>query len=168
DETGLPAQLLKLEITESVVMENVESAVDTLRQVCALGVEVSLDDFGTGYSSLSYLHKFPITTLKIDRSFVQKMEDGGENAEIVRTILTLARTLRMEVIAEGVETAEQAARLAALDCQFCQGFFYSRPLDEEAAGALLAHGRRWEPPLREDGVAEFCAGAAATEAKLSM
>lgn len=168
DETGLPAQHLKLEITESVVMENVESAVDTLRQVCALGVEVSLDDFGTGYSSLSYLHKFPITTLKIDRSFVQKMEDGGENAEIVRTILTLARTLRMEVIAEGVETAEQAARLAALDCQFCQGFFYSRPLDEEAAGALLAHGRRWEPPLREDGVAEFCAGAAATEAKLSM
>ncbi len=138
DETGLDPRSLKLEITESVVMENIEAAVETLESLRALGVEVSIDDFGTGYSSLSYLHRLPIDTLKVDRSFVSRMASNNENTEIVRTIVTLAQSLDMKVVAEGVETSEQLAQLQILRCEGGQGFLFSRPLDAEAAGALLS------------------------------
>jgi EAL domain-containing protein (putative c-di-GMP-specific phosphodiesterase class I) len=136
-ETGLPPQCLKLEITESAVMDNAESAATLLTQLRSLGLQLSIDDFGTGYSSLSYLHRFPVDTLKIDRSFVSRMGEGGENSEIVRTIVTLASNLGMAVIAEGVETEEQHARLEALTCEYGQGYLYSKPVDAELALSLI-------------------------------
>ena len=104
-----------------------------LKQLCGLGVHLCIDDFGTGYSSLSYLHRFPVRTLKIDRSFIGRMGSGGENSEIVRTIITLANNLAMEVVAEGVETAEQFAQLKSLKCTQGQGYLFSRPVDAKAA-----------------------------------
>jgi diguanylate cyclase (GGDEF)-like protein len=129
---------LKLEITESVVMENAEAATIMFKQLRALGVQLSIDDFGTGYSSLSYLHRFPVNYLKIDRSFVSRMTDASDNAEIVRTIVTLARNLGMEVIAEGVETQEQNQQLKALGCEYGQGYLFSKPVDTAAVSVLLA------------------------------
>jgi diguanylate cyclase (GGDEF)-like protein/PAS domain S-box-containing protein len=137
DESKIDPRSLKLEITESVVMENIEAATEMLKQLRDLGVELSIDDFGTGYSSLSYLHRFPISTLKIDRSFVSSMADNNENTEIVRTIVMLARNLGMKVVAEGVETKEQLAQLRALECDYGQGYFFSRPTDVDATGKLL-------------------------------
>ncbi len=136
-ETGLDAQYLKLEITESVVMENAEIARMMLTQLCALGVHLCIDDFGTGYSSLSYLHRFPMKTLKIDRSFIGRMGFAGENSEIVRTIITLANNLGMEVVAEGVETEEQLAQLKLLRCGLGQGYLFSCPLNAEAAALFV-------------------------------
>ncbi|HWT02608.1 MAG TPA: EAL domain-containing protein [Pyrinomonadaceae bacterium] len=137
-ETRLSPRGLKLEITESVVMENFETATEMLQQLRDLGVQLSIDDFGTGYSSLSYLHRFPIDTLKIDRSFVIKMIDNNENLEIVRTIVMLAQNLGMDVIAEGVETKEQLALLRKLKCENGQGYYFSKPLDVKGAETLLA------------------------------
>ncbi|MFL6255105.1 MAG: putative bifunctional diguanylate cyclase/phosphodiesterase [Pyrinomonadaceae bacterium] len=136
-ESGLKAANLKLEITESMVMENFDTAIDMLTQLRILGVGLSIDDFGTGYSSLSYLHRFPIDTLKIDRSFVTQMTDNSENAEIVRTIVTLARSLDMEVVAEGVETADQLRQLGDLGCDYGQGYLFSRPVGAGQAAELL-------------------------------
>jgi diguanylate cyclase (GGDEF)-like protein/PAS domain S-box-containing protein len=145
DATGLDPRLLKLEITESVVMESVESAAGTLEKLRALGVELSIDDFGTGYSSLSYLHKLPIDTLKIDRSFVSRMAENNENKEIVRTIIMLAKTLGMGVIAEGVETREQAELLRELECDCVQGFLISRPIvAAETDRLILGSLAEWE------------------------
>jgi EAL domain-containing protein (putative c-di-GMP-specific phosphodiesterase class I) len=127
---------LKLEITESVVMENAEAAAQTFKQLRALGVQLSIDDFGTGYSSLSYLHRFPLNYLKIDRSFVDRMTTDGDNA-IVRTIATLARNLGMEVIAEGIETEDQYNRLRILGCEYGQGYLFSPPVSTDRAWALL-------------------------------
>lgn len=137
-ETRLNPRGLKLEITESVVMENIETATQMLQQLRDLGVQLSIDDFGTGYSSLSYLHRFPIDTLKIDKSFVMKMIDNNENIEIVRTIIMLAQNLGMDVIAEGVETKEQLALLRKLKCEKGQGYYFSRPLETGAAEHLLS------------------------------
>ncbi|MFN2414488.1 MAG: putative bifunctional diguanylate cyclase/phosphodiesterase [Pyrinomonadaceae bacterium] len=137
-DAGLKAANLKLEITESMVMENVDTAIGMLTQLRNLGVGLSIDDFGTGYSSLSYLHRFPIDTLKIDRSFVAEMTDNAENAEIVRTIVTLARSLDMDVVAEGVETVEQLRHLGALSCDYGQGYLFSRPVGAGQAVELLA------------------------------
>jgi EAL domain-containing protein (putative c-di-GMP-specific phosphodiesterase class I) len=137
-DAGLRAANLKLEITESMVMENIDTAIDMLMQLRGLGVGLSIDDFGTGYSSLSYLHRFPIDTLKIDRSFVTQMTDNAENAEIVRTIVTLARSLDMDVIAEGVETMEQLRQLGGLGCDYGQGYLFSRPVGAGPAVELLA------------------------------
>lgn len=136
-ETGLAAEYVKLEITESVVMKNAEIATAMLIQLCALGVHLSIDDFGTGYSSLSYLHRFPVKTLKIDRSFIGRMGHGGENSEIVRTINTLAQNLGMEVVAEGVETVEQLEQLKSMKCTLGQGYLFSRPLEAHAARAYI-------------------------------
>lgn len=135
--TGMSPNQLKLEITESVVMENVEVASQMLQQLRSLGIELSIDDFGTGYSSLSYLHRLPIDTLKIDRSFVSRIQENNENKEIVRTIILLAQNLGMGVIAEGVETKEQVERLRELNCEHGQGYFFSRPVDPEVAGKLI-------------------------------
>ena len=146
-ETDVEPQSLKLEITESMVMENIETAVEMLEQLRALGIEFSIDDFGTGYSSLSYLHRFPISTLKIDRSFVSRMTDNNENAEIVRTIVMLARSLKMNVVAEGVETRDQLAQLALLECEYGQGYYFSKPLDPQGAARLLAERHTYPIPL---------------------
>ena len=134
--SNLQPHHLKLEITESVVMENAEAAAQTFKQLRALGVQLSIDDFGTGYSSLSYLHRFPLNYLKIDRSFVDRMTSDGDDA-IVRTIATLARNLGMEIIAEGIETEEQYKKLKALGCEYGQGFLFSRPVTVDAAYRLL-------------------------------
>ncbi len=128
-ESHLDPWHLKLEITETVVMENSELAAITLAKLRGLGVRLSIDDFGTGYSSLSYLNRFPVDTLKIDRSFVTRMSQADENLQIVKTIVTLAGNLGMEVIAEGVETEDQLNQLKALKCQYAQGFLFSEPLD---------------------------------------
>ncbi|MBV8855497.1 MAG: EAL domain-containing protein [Acidobacteria bacterium] len=136
--SGLKPESLKLEITESVVMENIEKTIEMLRQLRALGVESSIDDFGTGYSSLSYLHHFPSTTLKVDRSFISRMGGEDENGEIVRTILLLARNLGMCVVAEGVETEAQLAQLRALSCDYGQGYLFSKAVNAAAIGRLLS------------------------------
>jgi diguanylate cyclase (GGDEF)-like protein/PAS domain S-box-containing protein len=136
-ETNLAPASLRLEITESVVMENAEITTAMLRQLRSLGVQLSIDDFGTGYSSLSYLHRLPVNNLKIDRSFVSQMRPGNENSEIVRTIITLARNLNMEVVAEGIETEDQLGQLKALACDYGQGYLLSKPVTAELAGALL-------------------------------
>ena len=136
-ETKVDPKGLKLEITESTVMSDVEAATKTFQRLKELGLQLSIDDFGTGYSSLSYLHKFPLDTLKIDRSFVMKMSESGENKEIVRAIVTLAQNLGMTVIAEGVETKEQVAELRSLGCEKGQGYFFSKPMGAEAAERLI-------------------------------
>lgn len=135
-ETGVDPNFLKLEITESVLMDDFESAAAMLFQLRALGVRLSIDDFGTGYSSLTYLHRFPIDTLKIDRSFVDVLDK--DNVEIVRTILSLAENLRMDVVAEGVETQEQMALLRSLSCQSGQGFFFSKPMNVADAEKVIS------------------------------
>ncbi len=145
-ETGLNPCSLRLEITESVVMENIHGAAEMLRQLRSLGVQSSIDDFGTGYSSLSYLHRFPSSTLKIDRSFVSGMSDQSENLEIIRTIVMLAQNLNMQVVAEGTETEEQVAQLRALGCKYAQGFFFSRPLSVEAASKLILNDQTYPLP----------------------
>ncbi len=136
-ETGLNPRCLKLEITESVIMSNAEDAIDTVLRLSKMGVRVSIDDFGTGYSSLSYLHRFPIDTLKVDRSFVSRIGNDGENAEIIKTIITLANNLGLDVVAEGVENAEQLAYLREVRCTHGQGYLYSRPVDNEAIEKML-------------------------------
>ena len=138
EETELPAHCLKLEITETVVMENAAAATAMLQQLSNSGIRLSIDDFGTGYSSLSYLHRFPLNTLKIDRSFVKGMRGEGEDSEIVKTILTLAHNLGLDAIAEGIETADQLEKLRSLNCEFGQGYFFSKPLDSNAAGLFIA------------------------------
>jgi diguanylate cyclase (GGDEF)-like protein/PAS domain S-box-containing protein len=136
-ETGLEARFLRLEVTESHVMENSDVAITIMNKLRELGVQLSIDDFGTGYSSLSYLQRLPINFLKIDRSFINLMNSNHENSEIVRAIVMLAKNLNMQVIAEGIETEEQALKLINLDCAFGQGYFYSKPTDAMQAEAIL-------------------------------
>lgn len=139
---------LKLEITESVIMGNAEQAEVTVKKLCEMGVRVSIDDFGTGYSSLSYLHRFPIDTLKVDRSFINRIGCEKENAEIVQTIVTLACNLGMEVVAEGVETKEQLDFLKQVHCRYGQGYFYSRPLSNDMATEMIQNLEgKFEMPL---------------------
>ena len=126
--SGLEGEQLKLEITESVVMHNAEQATQTLAKLKTLGVGVAVDDFGTGYSSLAYLRRFPIDQLKIDRSFVQDATVHPDSAAIVQSIIGLARNLRMQTVAEGVETVGQRAFLQAAGCDLMQGYLFSRPL----------------------------------------
>ena len=133
---------LMLEITESTIMERPESITYTLEKLRQLNVQLHVDDFGTGYSSLSYLHRFPIDALKIDHSFVTRM-GIDENLEIVRTIMNLARNLGLYVIAEGVETKEQVAQLKALQCDYAQGFFFSRPVERHIAQLLITTQPVW-------------------------
>ena len=136
-ESQLKPWHLKLEVTESVVMENPEIAAVTLAKLRALGVLLSIDDFGTGYSSLSYLNRFPLDILKIDRSFISTMNQSDENLQIVKTIVTLAGNLGMEVIAEGVETEEQLNQLRLLKCQYAQGFLFSEPMNAMDADLFI-------------------------------
>jgi len=140
ERTGLDPSALRLEITETLIMENDESVLDILARLKALGVLLSIDDFGTGHSSLSRLHRFPIDTFKIDRSFVSRIGTEIENPEIVQTIVSLARTLGMEVIAEGVESAAQVEHLRELGCEYGQGYFFARPQTEAGVAAMLDRG----------------------------
>jgi EAL domain-containing protein (putative c-di-GMP-specific phosphodiesterase class I) len=136
-ESGLPAQRLELEITESVLMQNNESSLLTLHQLRELGVRIALDDFGTGYSSLSYLRSFPFDRIKIDRSFVADLLDGNEAVAIVHAILSLASSLKMQTTAEGVETAVQQRLLQAAGCDEMQGHLFSQPLPASGIGELI-------------------------------
>jgi diguanylate cyclase (GGDEF)-like protein/PAS domain S-box-containing protein len=147
-ELALPPKALKLEITESTVMADPTAAVEMLQQIKALGIHLAIDDFGTGYSSLSYLHRFPLDTLKIDRSFISGMGDDGEGMEIARTILPMANNLQLDVVAEGVETIQQVAFLKKLQCKYGQGFYFSRPLSAEGTTALLAEDLAWQTPVQ--------------------
>jgi diguanylate cyclase (GGDEF)-like protein len=149
-ETGLDASSLRLEITESVIMENIDLVAEKLLPLRSLGIEFYIDDFGTGYSSLSYLQRLPVDALKIDRSFISRLGTSEENLEIVRTIVSLAQNLKMNVIAEGIETAEQLAELQALNCGGGQGqgYFFSKPLDTQAATALITR-KEWNSILTQ-------------------
>lgn len=144
EELRMPAEALKLEITESTVMGDPSSAIAMLQEIKSLGIRLAIDDFGTGYSSLSYLHRFPLDTLKIDRSFIHDIRDDGEGLEIARTILPMANNLRLDVVAEGVETIEQVALLRKLHCKYGQGFYFSRPLSAEGSTALLTAEPSWQ------------------------
>lgn len=137
-ETKLDPHNLKLEITESSLVEDTQHTIVVIRELKALGVEFSLDDFGTGYSSLSYLHQFPFDTIKIDRSFVNSVGDNDEKIGIVRAIVSLANSLGMNTIAEGIETDNQLAQLKALKCQYGQGYYLSKPLDKQIIETVIA------------------------------
>jgi diguanylate cyclase (GGDEF)-like protein/PAS domain S-box-containing protein len=143
ERTALDPARLELEMTESVVMAPTHQNAERLHSLRDLGIRLLIDDFGTGYSSLSSLQSFPLDSLKIDRTFVSRMEFDEEKREIVRTILALARTLEMEVVAEGIETAEQLAQLRELGCEYGQGFFFSNALDERAAGSWMEKPPSW-------------------------
>ncbi len=138
-ETGVDPRSLKLELTETVTMRDVQRTAEILGEIKALGVRLSIDDFGTGYSSLSYLRRFPLDTLKVDRSFVSEMNSSKENLEIVQTIIALAHKIGMEVVAEGTETVEQIDQLRSLSCECAQGYFFGKPMDANSIlqGVLL-------------------------------
>jgi EAL domain-containing protein (putative c-di-GMP-specific phosphodiesterase class I) len=146
ERTGLPSGTLGLEITESVIMRDPESSTTSLRALKDLGVRLAVDDFGTGYSSLAYLRRFPVDLLKVDRAFVDGLgADSGdaEDRAIVAAVVSLAHTLGMKAIAEGVETADQLAELRAMGCDMAQGFFVAKPLTAPDIDDLLARKPRW-------------------------
>jgi EAL domain-containing protein (putative c-di-GMP-specific phosphodiesterase class I) len=139
---NLPPQRLRLEISEQTLMDDADRNIELIDRLRRLGVQVQIDDFGTGSSSLTYLHRFSVDTLKIDRSFVSRMGKPGDRAAIVQAIVTLARDMGISVVAEGVETPGQSAQLQDLRCDRGQGFFFSHPLEADAAADLLVarHG----------------------------
>lgn len=151
-EACLDPHYLKLELTESVTMRDVERAAQILGELKTLGVRLSMDDFGTGYSSLSYLRRFPLDTLKIDRSFVSEMENSGESRAIVQMIMSLGRSLGMEMVAEGVETAKQVSLLKSLGCEYAQGYFFSEPIDQEGMVEVLLKSRGSAYRLQQQSV----------------
>jgi diguanylate cyclase (GGDEF)-like protein len=149
-EANLSPSSLKLEITESAAMENATRTILILEVLKEIGVQLSIDDFGTGYSSLSYLHRFPIDTLKIDRSFVNSVGENGEDSEILQTIVSLAKNLKMRVIAEGIETDSQLNVLRNLGCDYGQGYLMSKPLPKDAVDELLRKQHYWLPCAKSD------------------
>ena len=144
-DSGIRAETLKLEITESSAMENAEHTIGLLNRLKQIGVQLSIDDFGTGFSSLSYLQRLPFDTLKIDRSFVYSVGENGENSEILQTIISLAKSLRMRVIAEGIETESQLAVLRNLGCDYGQGYLLAKPKSKEETEKLLYQHVSWLP-----------------------
>ena len=137
EDTGIDVRHLKLEITETLLMENTAIADRVINQLKARQIKLAIDDFGTGYSSLSYLDRFPVDTLKIDRSFVNRLDEKNQASTIVKATLDLAHNLGFNVVAEGVETQEQAEQLKDWGCEFAQGFFYVKPLDVQSAWQFL-------------------------------
>jgi EAL domain-containing protein (putative c-di-GMP-specific phosphodiesterase class I) len=151
---GVDPRLLELEITESTAMRNAEATGTTLRNLKALGVRIAIDDFGTGYSSLSYLKRFPIDSLKIDRSFVTELPGNQDDATIAQAIITMAHALRLKVVAEGVETRAQLEFLTANGCDEIQGYYFSRPLPAEQCTQLLRDKRKLPLPRAEERPAQ--------------
>jgi diguanylate cyclase (GGDEF)-like protein len=145
--TGLPGPALTLEMTESVLMERTDEVVELLRRMKTLGLKVAVDDFGTGYSSLSYLSRFPVDILKIDKSFVQHLGNDNGRGELVHTIVRLGESLRLDTVAEGIETTAQCESLTAMGCIFGQGYLFSRPLPPEDIDALLEEQSRLRVPV---------------------
>jgi EAL domain-containing protein (putative c-di-GMP-specific phosphodiesterase class I) len=141
DETRLDPGCLELELTESMMMHNVELAVGTLRDLKAMGVELSIDDFGTGYSSLSYLKRFSVGRLKIDQSFVRDIASDPDDAAIAQAVISLGHSLGLKVTAEGVETEEQLAFLKGSGCDEAQGYYLGRPMSPAEFESLLANGK---------------------------
>jgi EAL domain-containing protein (putative c-di-GMP-specific phosphodiesterase class I) len=137
-ESGLDPALLELEVTESMLMHSVDTTLETLFRLKDMGVRLAIDDFGTGYSSLSYLKRFPLDTLKIDRSFIKDLPRDAEDAAIARAIIAMAHSLKLAVVAEGVEAAEQLAFLQQHGCDVVQGYLFSRPVSPEDFATLLA------------------------------
>jgi EAL domain-containing protein (putative c-di-GMP-specific phosphodiesterase class I) len=137
EESGLAPHRLQLELTETVLMDNIDGHVDLMCALKDLGVSLALDDFGKGYSSLSYLHRFPIDRIKIDRAFVGGLPESRADLAIVSAVLSFARALDMEVVAEGVETQAHVDALCGLGCEYAQGFFFHRPAAPEQLTALL-------------------------------
>jgi len=151
EKTGLKPACLDLEITESMLMDNAETAISTLTALKKMGITISLDDFGTGYSSLAYLKRFPIDTVKVDRSFVQDITADSDDASITRAVITMAHHLKLKVVAEGVETQEQLALLISHQCDVIQGYFFSRPLAAPAMMDLLTTDKRLPKNLLRSG-----------------
>jgi EAL domain-containing protein (putative c-di-GMP-specific phosphodiesterase class I) len=141
-DTGVDPRNVELEITESVLIEEDHDARETMAALKAMGFRLALDDFGTGYSSLSYLRRFPVDRLKIDRSFVERIDSDAESEAMVRAIVRLAKALNLEVIAEGVETDGQRRLLRAVGCGEAQGFFFSEPVEASQIGDLLNNRQR--------------------------
>ena len=139
-ETEIEPGAIELELTESVAMNEVEKTLERLQELHDLGVQIAIDDFGTGYSSLAYLKRFPIHTLKIDKSFVLNTPQDQGDLAIVKGVIALAHNLRLKVVAEGVETEEQASYLRAEGCEFLQGFHFSRPIPKAEFENLLRYG----------------------------
>ncbi|MDZ8226686.1 EAL domain-containing protein [Nostoc sp. ChiVER01] len=137
-QTGLKGDFITLEITESMLIQNINKTIDLLTQLKARNIQISIDDFGSGYSSLNYLHRLPADNLKIDRSFVSQMQEGNRNYQVVSTIIALSNQLELAVVAEGIETPQQLQWLQQLECEFGQGYLFSKPLSYETAEALLA------------------------------
>jgi EAL domain-containing protein (putative c-di-GMP-specific phosphodiesterase class I) len=136
-ETGQPARLLELEITETTLMQDIDETRDKLEEIAAMGVRLAIDDFGTGYSSLSYLKRFPVHKLKVDQGFVRDLTVDPEDAAIVTAIIGLARSLGLDTLAEGVETVEQLDILLGLGCEKFQGYLFSRPLPPTLADGIF-------------------------------
>jgi EAL domain-containing protein (putative c-di-GMP-specific phosphodiesterase class I) len=152
-QSGLEPNLLLLEVTESVLMEDTEANIATLERLKALGVRLALDDFGTGYSSLSYLRRFPVDVIKIDKSFIDGIADGPEASALARAIITLGQTLHLDTVAEGVEQAAQYGELRGLGCDLGQGYHFARPLSADAVNALLQGSTTWEIDVAEEPLA---------------
>lgn len=142
-DAGISPRQLKLEVTETAVLDNQDTAATLIQRIKDSGVRVSLDDFGTGYSSFSYLHQLPYDTLKVDRSFVTRLEEGEESNEIVQAIIVLAHNLHMDVVAEGVETDRQVTKLRAMACEYAQGYHFAKPMTAEDAVGLIRARPRW-------------------------
>ncbi|HXK58972.1 MAG TPA: EAL domain-containing protein [Acidobacteriota bacterium] len=155
-ETGIEPAQLKLEITEGIVMQSVDSSLRILGELHQKGIHLHLDDFGTGYSALSYLHQFPITTLKTDRSFISRRGTRKENRAVLQAVVQMASDLGMEVVVEGIETPEQFAEVLPLKCEYGQGYLFSRPLDPAAAERLLADNRDLRPESCLKNLPMFC------------
>ncbi len=147
-DTRIKRHTLKLEITESLMMDNVEDAINLLHQLKGLDLKLSIDDFGTGYSSFSYLHRFPLDTLKVDKAFVLRMLQNEKYAEIVRTIVVLGHNLGMDIIAEGIETEEHMKYLARLGCEYGQGYFFAKPMPADSMTEVLAENPRWDSSFK--------------------
>ncbi|MDZ7794388.1 MAG: EAL domain-containing protein [Spirochaetia bacterium] len=136
-ESMLPPENLVVEVTESAIITDSKGALATLNQLKEMGVKLHLDDFGEGYSSLNLLYRFPFDTMKIDRSYVSGLQNNHDNSEVVRTIINLGHSMKKEVIAEGIETSNEATALRNFKCELGQGFFFSRPLDEDMARLFI-------------------------------
>lgn len=150
-ETGLDPRHLKIEITESAIMESIDFVTKTLKELRELNIQLSIDDFGTGYSSLSYLHRFPMNNLKIDQAFIRDMMTTHESEQIVKTIVLLAKALEMDVIAEGIEEEAQRDLLRGIMCEYGQGYYFSKPLTGPDMEELLKEDPCW---LEEESLVE--------------